>query len=337
MPKRRSNTISTESNSGTGAIGASGSGMSPGVINDLASRVNNRLSESIVVEGDSRSRGRNEEIRVTYDEEDERYIVDSASNRRYFVSNDVDSCTCPDFQNRNRTCRHMNAVNNAIGQAEQEIRDMEANEVMRARMQQDIRDEIQRNQEGLSTDDGFFYSDNLDTFDTTYENINDDLINYEYENVLNGNTSTFGVELEFVGGNADTIASELYDLGITAAPYRLGYHARVSDNSKWKLERDGSVSSGGQGGELVSPILKDTPETWRKGFAFWRKEQMRHAVNFKQKIKACVHYVSSSLICGNKHFIKESPEKFLTIIAVPFGFALKILIKHKAKSSFMKV
>ena len=50
MPKRRSNTISTESNSGTGAIGASG------------------------------SRGRNEEIRVTYDEEDERYIVDSASN-----------------------------------------------------------------------------------------------------------------------------------------------------------------------------------------------------------------------------------------------------------------
>ena len=46
MPKRRSNTISTESNSGTGAIGASGSGMSPGVINDLASRVNNRLSES---------------------------------------------------------------------------------------------------------------------------------------------------------------------------------------------------------------------------------------------------------------------------------------------------
>ena len=37
MPKRRSNTISTESNSGTGAIGASGSGMSPGVINGVAS------------------------------------------------------------------------------------------------------------------------------------------------------------------------------------------------------------------------------------------------------------------------------------------------------------
>ncbi len=40
MPKRRSSTISTESNLGNGAIGASGSGMSPGIISDLASRIN---------------------------------------------------------------------------------------------------------------------------------------------------------------------------------------------------------------------------------------------------------------------------------------------------------
>lgn len=264
MPKRRSNTISTEANGGSGAIGASGSGMSPGIINDLASRINQRLTESIIVHGDSRSRGRNEEIRVAYDVDEDIYIVDSASRQRYFVSGDVESCTCPDFQSRNRICRHMNAVNNAIGAAEEEIRSMDASEVMAARIQQDIRDEIQRNQEGPSQDDGFFYGENLDEFNRTYENINDDLINYEYENVLNGNTSTFGVELEFVGGNADAIASELYDLGITAAPYRLNYHARVSDNSKWKLERDGSVSSGSQGGEVVSPVLKDTPETWRQ-------------------------------------------------------------------------
>lgn len=264
MPKRRSNTISTEANLGNGAIGASGSGMSPGIISDLASRINSRLMDTIVVTGDSRSRGRNEEIRVTYDEEDEIYIVDSASNHRYFVSRDRESCTCPDFQSRNRVCRHMNAVNNAIGVAEEEIRNLEASEVMAARIRQDIRDEIERNQKGPSQDDGFFYYENLEEFDRTYENINDNLVNYEYENVLNGNTSTFGVELEFVGGNADAIARELYDLGITAAPYRLGYHARVSDNTKWKLERDSSVSSGSQGGELVSPILKDTPETWRQ-------------------------------------------------------------------------
>ena len=88
MPKRRSNTISTEANSGNGAIGASGSGMSPGIISDLTSRINSRLMDTIVVTGDSRSRGRNEEIRVTYDEEDEIYIVDSASNHIYFVSRD---------------------------------------------------------------------------------------------------------------------------------------------------------------------------------------------------------------------------------------------------------
>lgn len=238
--------------------------MSPGIINDLASRINQRLIDSIIVHVDSRSRGRNEEIRVAYDEDEDIYIVDSASRERYFVSGDVESCTCPDFQSRNRICRHMNAVNNAIGAAEEEIRNMDASEVMAARIKQDIRDEIQRSQEGPSQDDGFFYGENLDEFNRTYENINDDLINYEYENVLNGNRSTFGVELEFVGGNADAIARELYDLGITAAPYRLNYHARVSDNSKWKLERDGSVSSGSQGVELVSPVLKDTPETWRQ-------------------------------------------------------------------------
>ena len=288
MPKRRSNTILTESNSGNGAIGASGSGMSPGIISDLSNRINQRLEETIIVNGDSRSRGRNEEVRVTYDNEDEIYMVDSASNQRYFVSSDVDSCTCPDFQSRNRTCRHMNAVNNALGQAEEEIRNLESNELIRTRIQQDIRDEIQRNQEDPSLDDGFFYSENLDKFNSTYENINDELINYEYENVLNGNTSTFGVELEFVGGDADSIASELYDLGITAAPYRLNYHARVSDNSKWKLERDSSVSSGSQGGELVSPVLKDTPETWRQIEVICEVAQ-RHGARVNQSCGGHVH------------------------------------------------
>lgn len=74
-----------------------------------------------------------------------------------------------------------------------------------------------------------------------------------------------------------------------------------------------------------------------KGFAFWRKEQMRYAVNIKQKFKACIHYVSSSLISGNKHFVKESPEKALTVMAIPFGAFLKLLIKYKAKDSYMRV
>ncbi|MCX0356212.1 amidoligase family protein, partial [Clostridium perfringens] len=100
-------------------------------------------------------------------------------------------------------------------------------------------------------------------FDSDFNNITDSSVEYEYENVLNGNTNTFGVELEFVGGDADAIARELYDLGIVSAPRRLNYHSR-GEAGKWKVERDGSVSLGITGGEIVSPVLKDTPETWRQ-------------------------------------------------------------------------
>lgn len=69
-----------------------------------------------------------------------------------------------------------------------------------------------------------------------------------------------------------------------------------------------------------------------KGFAFWRKEQMKHAVNFKQKIKACVHYVSSSIIGGNKRFISESPCKVLTFFSIPLGALLTVYIKIKQRN-----
>lgn len=74
-----------------------------------------------------------------------------------------------------------------------------------------------------------------------------------------------------------------------------------------------------------------------KGFAFWRKEQMKHSINIKQKFKACIHYVSSSLIAKNKHFVKESPEKFLTVLSIPIGYILKVIVMKKSKSSYMKV
>ena len=64
---------------------------------------------------------------------------------------------------------------------------------------------------------------------------------------------------------------------------------------------------------------------------------MKHAVNIMQKFKACVHYVSSSTIANNKEYIKESPSRALTVIAIPFGKALTVYIKRKAKSSYYKV
>ena len=74
-----------------------------------------------------------------------------------------------------------------------------------------------------------------------------------------------------------------------------------------------------------------------KSFAFWRKIQMQYSESFGKKFKACIHYVSSSLIARNKHFISESPEKALTIVSIPCGFFLKLVIKKKSKSSHMRV
>ena len=73
------------------------------------------------------------------------------------------------------------------------------------------------------------------------------------------------------------------------------------------------------------------------GFIFWRKEQMRHAVNIKQKFKACIHYVSSSTIAQKKGYIKDSPCRVMTFFAFPFGKALTMFVKHKAESSYYKI
>ena len=68
-----------------------------------------------------------------------------------------------------------------------------------------------------------------------------------------------------------------------------------------------------------------------KGFAFFRKTEMKVTKNFKRKLQVCTHYVSSSIISHNWRFIQESPEKLLTILCVPSGIALYMLIKSKVK------
>lgn len=68
-----------------------------------------------------------------------------------------------------------------------------------------------------------------------------------------------------------------------------------------------------------------------RGFAFIRKFDMQRTNNFAEIMRNCIHYVSSSFIMGNKKFIKESPKKFCTVLAVPFGWALSKYIKHKVK------
>ena len=68
-----------------------------------------------------------------------------------------------------------------------------------------------------------------------------------------------------------------------------------------------------------------------KGFAFWRKVCMEYPESEKRVFIDCVHYVSSSIICCNKNFIKESPRRGMTILAIPFGVLLTVFIYHKVK------
>lgn len=67
------------------------------------------------------------------------------------------------------------------------------------------------------------------------------------------------------------------------------------------------------------------------GFAFIRKVDMNRADNFKELFRCAVHYVSSSIIAQNKDFLKQSPKKGATVLALPFGAALTAYIKYKSK------
>lgn len=69
------------------------------------------------------------------------------------------------------------------------------------------------------------------------------------------------------------------------------------------------------------------------GFAFWRKICMQYPMSKKRLWVDCIHYVSESIIAGNKRYIKESPRRIKTIIAVPFGILLSIYTKIKAKNT----
>ncbi|WP_282035622.1 glycosyltransferase family 2 protein [Saccharicrinis aurantiacus] len=65
-----------------------------------------------------------------------------------------------------------------------------------------------------------------------------------------------------------------------------------------------------------------------KGFAFIRKEAMKHHPSFKRRFIEAIHYVNSSIISKNRNFVSESPQKLLTIVAAPFGCILYLYARN---------
>lgn len=65
-----------------------------------------------------------------------------------------------------------------------------------------------------------------------------------------------------------------------------------------------------------------------QGFAYIRKIMMTISPTRADRFRSAIHYVSSSIFANNKNYLRESPNKLLTIFAIPFGFLLNRYITH---------
>lgn len=72
-----------------------------------------------------------------------------------------------------------------------------------------------------------------------------------------------------------------------------------------------------------------------KGFAFIRKESMKHHLSRKRRFVESIHYVSSSIISCNCKFITESPRKFMTMLVIPLGIILYLWLLFQYKRNKM--
>ncbi len=69
-----------------------------------------------------------------------------------------------------------------------------------------------------------------------------------------------------------------------------------------------------------------------RSFAKMRLQEMALVHNtLFDRFRSAIHYVSSCLLSRDKEWLRNTPRLFLTLLAVPFGFALYLYIKHKTR------
>lgn len=68
-----------------------------------------------------------------------------------------------------------------------------------------------------------------------------------------------------------------------------------------------------------------------KGFRYSRTIELKYLTSFKEKVKKCLHLISSTLFIGDFQFFKNNPRKLLTFICLPIGVVFHgyILLKIK--------
>lgn len=67
-----------------------------------------------------------------------------------------------------------------------------------------------------------------------------------------------------------------------------------------------------------------------RGFRYARLVTMADSNTMKRQLMIHIHYVAESIL-AKESILKESPEKILTLLAIPFGLALFLYIRYKNK------
>ncbi len=68
-----------------------------------------------------------------------------------------------------------------------------------------------------------------------------------------------------------------------------------------------------------------------KGWDIARRSSMIFSWTLRRKFVECIHYVSNSIFMKKWSFIQDSPLKFLTVLAVPFGILWHLFICSKTR------
>ena len=82
----------------------------------------------------------------------------------------------------------------------------------------------------------------------------------------------------------------------------------------------------GSSNNMYSQYIKNP-----KGFCNERRFVMQYAPSFRIRFVSAVHYVAESIIAKDRHFVKHSTNKPVTVLAIPLGIALYFWIRMKTK------
>lgn len=103
------------------------------------------------------------------------------------------------------------------------------------------------------------------------------------DNIGIDNSETFGIEIEFENADLDEIKS----------------------SSKWIVKPDDSVTVGNVGGELVSPILTDSGDTWR---------QIKNRCNYLKNKQAIATSRTAAHIHIGSQILKDDPNNIRKLL-----------------------